>query len=93
MSCFNLVTGDISPGEKITFKGRKRFKLVADLHELSQCFFRVFKYGCIITGKSRASIRRKYIIAKQPKRDQPGASFQSSRKINRMFITRLIYIQ
>ena len=33
-----------------------------------------------------------YIIAKEQKSDEHGASFQSLPKINRMLITRLIFI-
>ena len=36
---------------------------------------------------------RNYIIAKAQKRDEHGASLQSSPKITRMLVTRLIYIQ
>ena len=35
---------------------------------------------------------RNYIIAEEQKSDEHGASFQSLPKINRMLITRLIFI-
>ena len=60
----------------------------------SKIFSELIEYVCIDTRKSSASIRQKlYIIAKQQKRDEHGASFQTSPKINRMLITRLICIQ
>ena len=46
----------------------------------------ICKYACVNTRKSRASIQEKLY----QKRDEDGASFQSSPKINRMLITRLI---
>ena len=49
----------------------------------------ICEYACVNTRKSRASIREKL----HQKRDEHGASFQSTPKINRMLITRLICIQ
>ena len=44
-------------------------------------------------GNQGPQFERNYIIAKAQKRDEHGASFQSSPKIYRMLVTRLICIQ
>ena len=50
----------------------------------------MIEYACI---NARKSFERNYIIARDQKRDEHGVSFQSSPKINRMLIARLICIQ
>ena len=49
-------------------------------------YWMICKYASVNTRKSRASIQEKLY----KKRDEDGASFQSSPKIHRMLITRLI---
>ena len=46
-----------------------------------------------VTSGANEQFERNYIITRDQKRDEHGASFQSSPKINRMLITRLTCIQ
>ena len=50
-------------------------------------------HAFINTRNSRVWIRKNYVIGRKQKRNEHGASFQSSPKINCMLITRLICIK
>ena len=68
------------------------FQVICFLYRIRPFVSELIEYACINTRNQGHPFERNYIIAKAPKRYKHGASFQSSPKINRMLITRLISI-
>ena len=63
------------------------------LYRIRWLFLNWLSTCVLIHGKQGPRFERNYIITREQKRYEHGASFQSSSKLNRMLITRLICIQ
>ena len=69
------------------------FRISTFFYRIRRFASELIAHACINTRNSRVWIRKNYVIARKQIRNEHGASFQPSPKINCMLITRLICIK